>query len=277
MKKTLILGMALLLAACACQSERCPLKNRTEATVSAKDIKPAETNRTEVTPVMYEGNVQTTQEEIPLVHETMPTVVQTAGQETTDITAEEVTAPAAVSGTYGCAVKEKCQMQEPIVLKPRVKEYVGAENRRPCCDDDDSWMPSENAETYVPDAPEIYVIAANRAFNTMQEEAAPLFKQIGRMKVYLDKAEPKSDDLPGGIEKGMEIIKKRLEQTDKVTLVKNEFVADYKIGSTADWYDTPTKTVPAIKYDITFKDRGDNLIGEWSEIIHQAEGDRSWW
>lgn len=265
MKKTLIIGIALLLTACACNSERCQLKNKTEGQAVAEAYAPkteeavVEAAKTGVEPVMYEGNIEAI--------ETVPVTT-------------EVVAPVAVSseivGSCSCKDECKCRTQEPIVLKPRVTEVVGAERKRPCCDDG-FWMQDENVETYVPDAPEIYVIAANRAFNSMQEEAAPLFKQVGKMKVYVGEAKPLSEDLPGGMNKGMEVIKKRLEQTENVKVVNNKFVADYRIDSSADWYDTPTKTVPAVKYNITFKDRGGNLVGEWSEIIHQAEGDRSWW
>lgn len=173
--------------------------------------------------------------------------------------------------------QNKCKTLAPVVLKPRVTETLSANKKRPCCNDENSWLEGENDVTYVPDAPEIYVISANRAVNTMQKEAEPLFKQVGRMKVYVDKATEMSDDLPGGIDKGTDIIKKRMQQMENVKVVNNKLVADYTLGSSADWYDTPTKTVPAIKYNIILKDRGDNLIGEWSEIIHQAEGDRSWW
>ena len=247
MKKTLISGMALLLVACACPKGNCPSENKPK----------------EPTPVA--SQVSTTKE-VSITEaktESVPVVYETA-------------APAS-SVSYPCASTLKCQNQEPIVLKPRVTETVNAKNKRPCCDDDNTWLQDENTETYVPDAPEIYVIAANRAFNSMQEEAEPLFKQIGRMKVYVGDAKPLSEDLPGGMNKGMEIINKRLQQTKNVKVVNNKYVADYRIDSSADWYDTPTKTVPAIRYNITLKDRGENLIGEWSEIIHQAEGDRSWW
>ena len=43
------------------------------------------------------------------------------------------------------------------------------------------------------------------------------------------------------------------------------------------WYDTPYKNVPSIKYDIILIDKDNKTIGEWSEIMYQAEGDKSWW
>lgn len=311
MKKTLILGLALLLAACACNNGCCknPLRNGTCGCRSARCqqkkaaeeiplVKETPKPATPMTPTMYEGNVDLPKP-TPVVHnetkvadcgknvavtESTPKVqtvvapvvqeVEVPAVQTVEVpVTQEVAVPVAA---FSCAQVGTCKTQEPVVLKPRVTEVVG-EKKRPCCDDDAMLLADENAETYVPDAPEIYVIAANRTVNLMQDEAAPLFKQIGKMKLYVGKATPKSEDLPGGMDKGTNTIRKRVEQMENVTLVKNQFVADYRIDSSANWYDTPTKTVPAIKYDITLKDRGGNLIGEWSEIIHQADGDRSWW
>ena len=308
MKKILVLSLTLLLAACACHNGCCKNPNRNgtcgcrtarcqknkaaQAPVVAEAPATQETAvvtepvknvvRTEVAPVMYEGTVDvdkpvqvvhtatvsdcnTVVSEAPVVQEVVQPVV-------TEVAPETVVVPVTAVPALTCAQAGKCISQEPVVLKPRVTETVGG-NKRPCCDDG----LTDNAETYVPDAPEIYVIAANRTVNSMQDEAAPLFEQLGKIKVYVGDANPKSDDLPGGMDKGTETIRKRFSQMKDVIVVKNKFIADYSVESAADWYDTPTKTVPAIKYDISFKDRGGNLIGEWSEIIHQADGDRSWW
>jgi len=198
---------------------------------------------------------------------------------TKDITNEtNITTPVSLNFpcSYSCAKPNDCVAAEPVVLKPRVTETAEKIKRRPCCDDE-PVLPFEAPETYVPDAPEIYVISANRTINSMQNEAEDFYKQVGNIRVYVDKAEPKSDDLPGGMDKGTEIIKKRFAQMNNVTVVENKMAAGYIVYTTADWYDTATKKVPAIKYDLILKGRDDHLIGEWSEIIHQAEGDRSWW
>ena len=197
----------------------------------------------------------------------------------TDVPAvEDTSTSVAIPCSYSCGQSGKCQSQEPVVLKPRVTETVKSKNKkRFCCEENDDVMPCENEETYVPDAPEIYVISANRTVNSMQVEAEPLFKQVGDVNVYINKATPMADDLPGGMDKGTDTIKKRFSQMENITLVNSKKKADFIVESSADWYDTPTKTIPAIKYNISLKDRSDNLIGEWSEIIHQAEGDRSWW
>lgn len=184
------------------------------------------------------------------------------------------TIPAAMPCYSGC-VQPGCKT-EPVVLKPRVLEKVQAKNKRPCCADETNVFPDKE-EYYVPDAPEIYVISANRTVNSMQSEAMAFFKQVGKMKVYIDKAQPKADDLPGGMDKGTETLKARFEQMENVSVVKDKKDADYVVVSTADWFDTATKTVPAIKYDLFLNAPDGMVIGEWSEIIHQAQGDRSWW
>ena len=129
----------------------------------------------------------------------------------------------------------------------------------------------------MPDAPEIYVISANRTVNSMLKEAAPFYEQAGTMRVYIDAANPKAGDLPGGIEQGTQTLKKRFGEISNVIVTENLADAQYIINSQADWFDTATKKVPAIKYDMFLKSKDGRLIGEWSEVIHQAEGDRSWW
>lgn len=177
--------------------------------------------------------------------------------------------------SYSCMPNNPCvQVPEPMVLKPRVVEVVGQPSRRPCCD---NISPFGSVQTYVPDAPEIYVISANRTVNSMLKEAAAFYQQVGTMKVYVDGADLKAGDLPGGAEQGTKTLKKRFAGISNVIIVESKKDAEYIVDSAVDWYDTATKTVPAIKYDMFLKSKDGRLIGEWSEIIHQAEGDRSWW
>ena len=82
---------------------------------------------------------------------------------------------------------------------------------------------------------------------------------------------------PGGTEHGTKTLRKRFGQISNVTLQDSPDKAQYIVTSAIDWYDTATKTVPAIKYDLFLKSKEGRVIGEWSEIIHQADGDRSWW
>ena len=183
--------------------------------------------------------------------------------------------------SYPCMQPGGCvRAAEPVVLKPRVLEKIpGNYKKRRCCPDDPEGpvLPGQEDLIYVPEAPEIYVISANRTVNSMQKEAAAFFDQIGLIKVYIDEAQPKADDLPGGINKGTEILKKRFSQMSNVLVTETKEDADYVINSVIDWFDTPTKKVPAIKYDLFLNELNGRVVGEWSEIVHQAEGDRSWW
>lgn len=183
----------------------------------------------------------------------------------------------AVNEPCPCEQKSGCiARQEPVLLKPRVTETVSLHKKRACCVDEQN-LDEEKTVTFVPDAPEIYVISANRALNAMQDEAAVFFEKSGKMRVYVAPAAPKVKDLPGGIDKGTEVIKARFAKMENVRVVENKLAADYVVHSTADWYDTATKTIPAIKYSILLRGRDGHLVGQWNEIIHQAEGDRSWW
>ena len=184
----------------------------------------------------------------------------------------------AIPCSYPCVQPGNCmRATEPVVLKPRVTETVqGSYRKRRCCPDEPA-LPRQEDITYIPDAPEIYVIAANRTVNSMQKEAAPFFEQVGLIKVYIDDAQPKSKDLPGGMDKGTQTLKNRFAGMSSVMVTDDIHESDYVINSVADWYDTPTKKVPAIKYDLFLNEKDGRVIGEWSEIVHQAEGDRSWW
>ena len=178
--------------------------------------------------------------------------------------------------SYSCMPNNPCmQTLEPMVLKPRVLEVKIEPRRRPCCDVDGPMF--DRMEAYVPDAPEIYVISANRTVNSMLKEAAAFYEQIGTMRVYVDDAQLKANDLPGGTEQGTNTLKKRFANISNVILSTTPTDAEYIVDSRIDWFDTATKKVPAIKYDMFLKSKDGRVIGEWSEIIHQAEGDRSWW
>ena len=207
---------------------------------------------------------------------TSETQVQTT--QTPDVETMAAVAMPSIPCSYPCVQPNGCiRASEPVVLKPRVLEKIpGTYKKRRCCPDE-PVLPGQEDQTFVPDAPEIYVISANRTVNSMQKEAAVFFEQIGTIKVYVDTPTGKSDDLPGGIEKAAEVLQKRFANMNTVIVTNDKNEADYVINSVADWYDTPTKTVPAIKFDLFLNEKNGRVVGEWSEIVHQAEGDRSWW
>ena len=247
MKKTVILGTLVFLAGCACSSGKC--NKEAQASVVAAP---------EATMI---AAPEATMVAIPDATEIMQPMT--------------VEVPAAL--TMPCSSSCGQPNCEPMVLKPRVIEVAKTKKKRPCCSTADEYVLFDDDEPYVPDAPEIYVISANRTINSMLVEAEAFYKTVGAIKVYIDNEERLSDDLPGGMDKGTAAIQKRFADMENITVVEDKKDADYIVSCAADWYDTPTKTVPAIKFDLYLKNKDGSLFGEWSEIIHQAEGDRSWW
>ena len=51
---------------------------------------------------------------------------------------------------------------------------------------------------------------------------------------------------------------------------------DYVLETEADWFDTPSKTVPAIKYTTTLFDKNKKQIGQWVEIVKKADNSLKW-
>mgnify|MGYP002869728445 CR=1 FL=1 len=148
MKKTVLFGIMALLTGCACPFGSCQQEN-TAPVVSAPE---------------------TAMTEIP-VENAMPYV--------------PVDAPAVLSMPCSSACgKQNC---EPMVLKPRVIEVAKSKKKRPCCSTADEYILFDEDEPYVPDAPEIYVISANRTVNSMLTEAEAFYKTVGPLKIYIDK------------------------------------------------------------------------------------------
>ena len=200
---------------------------------------------------------------------TQPVEVQETYQE---VYPETVSVPC----SYAC-IDNNCPQAaaEPLVLKPRVTEVVSAHKKRRCCPDDAAET-AEPQQTIVPELPEIYVISANRTVNTMLNDAKAVFGDKP-VKVFVADTQMAADDLPKGADKGTKSMKKRLGDVNTVILTDDVKNAEYKITTAADWFDTPTKQVPAIKYTLELSGTDGVKIGEWTEVIHQTDGDRSWW
>lgn len=154
------------------------------------------------------------------------------------------------------------------VQKPRVTEIMP--KSRPCCND-----VNPNAKTVIPDSPEIYVIAANRTLRSMLSRKDSLFNN--KTKIFVAETINNEADMPTGIEKGTASLKRNLSADDDFEVVSDRGGAKYVLSSEVSWYDTTTKNIPAIKYSLQLYDTKGQKIGEWNEILHQANGDRSWW
>lgn len=178
--------------------------------------------------------------------------------------------------SYSC-MENNClsAVPEPLVLKPRVTETVSAHKKRRCCPDD-VVVGSDEQQVIVPDLPEIYVISANRTVSSMLNDAKAVFNDKP-VHVFVPDSKLLADDLPGGADKGLKAAKKRLDNVNTVILAKNAKTAEYIVNTAIDWFDTPTKQVPAIKYTMELVSSDGVKIGEWTEVVHQTEGDRSWW
>ena len=187
-----------------------------------------------------------------------------------------------------CVANEPRQVQHPRVMAEKV---VPSEKK--CCDQHQyikgacgitDTFALENEQyyaapaeiiTYVPAQPEAYTLAANRIFNDFIKETYGIYAKDHDIKVFIDKGEAKDKDLPKGINEGVDAFTKHLvnSSTFKVADAKDE--ADYVITTSADWFDTYSKDVPAIKYTMQMADKSGNIVGTWSQIVRRADN-KSW-
>ena len=186
---------------------------------------------------------------------------------TTDDSQQPV-APATIPCSYSCASASVPCPYAVNVQKPRVTEIMP--KSRPCCDDK-----NPNAKQVIPDAPEIFVISANRTLRSMLNEKEVLFGK--KSKIFVAETINNEPDMPTGIEKGTAALKRGLNNNENIEIVSDREDAEYVVTSEVSWFDTATKTVPAVKYSLGLFDAKGQKIGEWNEILHQAKGDRSWW
>ena len=190
---------------------------------------------------------------------------------TTESGKQEITIVAnVVPCSYSCVQNSDIPCGYAIVQqehKPRVTEIMP--KKRPCCNDE-----NPNAKEAIPDLPEIYVIAANRTLRSMLANKDTLLKE--KAGIYVSETINNESDMPTGQEKGTATLKRGLINAG-YDIVTDRGAADYVITDEVSWFDTETKIVPAIKYSLGLYDTHGKKLGEWSEILHQAKGDRSWW
>ena len=184
------------------------------------------------------------------------------------------------------------------VQHPRIVEEIPAEPEvKPCeqhqfldcgcgqCDTFHPYNPNiENkpvmpakpvVKTYIPDQPKSYELAANRAFNRFIKDTYGTYSKAPNIKIYVDAPIAKDKDLPGGLTKGTEAFKTQLKNSHAFTLTDDIKEADYTVKTTAEWFDTESKTVPAIKYVVELLDKNGKSAGVWSQIVKRADN-KSW-
>ena len=184
----------------------------------------------------------------------------------------------------------KCSLSSSReVLRPRIREVVTEQPRRNCptqnqkincgCGECDvSVLPvvqNEPAEI-VPAMPEAYELAASRAFNRFVKDTFDIYKQQPNLLLYVKSASVKNDDLPDGASKGVALFKDQVLASRTFALTDDKNKNDYVLDTDVQWFDTPSKTVPAIKYVITLSDNKGKVINEWVEIVKKAENYQKW-
>lgn len=275
MKKALIAVTALVLAGCAPYEEY----------ETARPV--VVTQRPVVQPV-----VQPVLQPV-LVEKAVP--VQTYRQ--TQVMTLQTNCPCAGPQPCTCSLPDPCRE----VQRPRIKEVVTPQPRRNCpldgqmincgCGNQKTFeqLQVRNAignDYYVADTvvsrevipamPEAYVLASNRVVSRFFKDASSVYGQRPNMRLYVKPAMGLSADLPGGLDKGSENFKKQVASSYTFEIVDNPSSADYYLETTADWFDTPSKSVPAIQYKSVLYDNNNNKVKEWVEIIKKADNSQSW-
>lgn len=204
--------------------------------------------------------------------------------------------PAVEVNSCACAyAPEPCRE----VLHPRIVEEVPVEPApMPCeqhqflncgCGNCDTFHPyvagpamapvpvreSAKPAHYIPAQPKSYELAANRAFNRFIKDTYGTYSKAPNVKIHVNAPVAKNSDLPGGIEKGTEVFKEQLKNSRTFVLTDDPKDADYIVNTTAEWFDTESKTVPAIKYVVELVSKDGKSAGIWSQIVKRANN-KSW-
>lgn len=124
--------------------------------------------------------------------------------------------------------------------------------------------------------PEAYILAANRTANRFLRDTASIYSQSPDVKLFIKNAVAKSHDLPEGLNEGIAKFRQQLSGSYTFVLTNTSANADYFVETSADWLDTPSKTIPAILYKTTLYDKNGNKINEWIEVVKKAGNTQNW-
>lgn len=128
----------------------------------------------------------------------------------------------------------------------------------------------------VPAMPEAYVLASNRVVSRFLNDSSSIYVKNPRIRLYVKPAQTLSNDLPKGATAGSDNFKRQIASSYTFEIVDEPSNADYYMETTADWFDTPSKSVPAISYKSVLYDSKNNKVKEWIEIIKKADNSQSW-
>lgn len=173
------------------------------------------------------------------------------------------------------------------VLRPRITQITIKETCRSCPVDNQAVICGnttchtfkeketvlETAQFTVPAMPEAYRLASKRAYERMEKANMGWCTQ--KPTIFVQSAQVLSADLPAGTDSGVAEMKKQISESSAFTLSSDASKADYTLETTVDWFDTPTKQVPAIQYRVVVYDKKHNRVDEWVEIVKFADN-QSW-
>lgn len=188
-----------------------------------------------------------------------------------------------------CQTCESCQYKpDPCreVLRPRITTMVTiTQTCRSCPVDNQAIIcgnkicPTfketvpETTQYTIPPMPEAYQKAAQRTYTRIESTGNGWC--TNKPGIYVENTQVLSADLPSGTDSGVAEMKRQISNGTVFTLANSPQKADYTMQTTVDWFDTPSKTVPAIKYSTVVYDKKHNRIGEWVEILKFA--DNQYW
>lgn len=177
------------------------------------------------------------------------------------------------------------------ILRPRIVEKLDVEPKLRNCPQDGQVLNCGNGncatfskieevkpeiKEFVPAMPQAYELAASRFFNRFIKDTTQVYAAKPNVLLYLKPTEIVDADLPDGAKQANATIKNRLLPSFTYALTDDETNNDYSLHSKVEWFDTPSKTVPAIKYTVTLFDKNNKQMGQWVEIVKKAENSQKW-
>ena len=118
--------------------------------------------------------------------------------------------------------------------------------------------------------PQSYILASKRCFNHFIEDTYSLYRTRPDVMIYVDNGELIDKDLPAGIEEGVRNFKMQILNSHTFKLTDDKNRADYTLTTSAQWFDTPTKDIPAIKYTINLINNHGQVFKSWSEVVKKT-------
>ena len=182
------------------------------------------------------------------------------------------------------------------ILRPRLNVEVKKETKRNCPTDNQTLKcPCGECKTFenaqkvseaeqqadenvksVSDMPKVYELAAFKLFNQFIKDTTAIYSEKPNVLLYLKPTKLNDEQLPGGEKQGLVLLKEKILSSFTYAVTDDENNNDYYLETSADWFDTPSKKVPAIKYVATLYDNKNNKVGEWVEIVKKVENSEQW-